>query len=80
MKHLSSIFKSLLILSSLLPSTAFAQVYELVTSAEQLKAGEQYLIVNAEYQKAISSAHKDAKNLPSTSVDIQGGIILTFDI
>lgn len=80
MKHFSSIFKSLLLLSSLLPSTAFAQVYELVTSAEQLKAGEQYLIVNAEYQKAISSAHKDAKNLPSTSVDIQGGIIREIGI
>lgn len=80
MKHFSSIFKSLLILSSLLPSTAFAQVYELVTSAEQLKAGEQYLIVNAEYQKAISSAHKDAKNLPSTSVDIQGGVIREIGI
>ena len=54
---------------------ASAQYYKIVTTADALIEGEQYLIVNTEYQQAISAAEKNAKNLPATPVEIEDGII-----
>lgn len=65
----------ILIFCGLISMNLSAQYYEIVTSEDALIEGEHYLIVNTEYKQAISSAEKNAKNLPATPVETADGII-----
>lgn len=56
-------------------TNASAQYYKLVTSETELIDGHQYLIVNTEFSKAISTVEKASNNLNATPVVINGGII-----
>ena len=75
MISLKTLRKIILFIGGLISMSMSAQYYELVTSEDALIEGEHYLIVNTEYKQAISSAEKNAKNLPATSVEIEDGVI-----
>ena len=71
-----NIFRTIIpILCGLISINVSAQYYKIVTSEDALIEGGHYLIVNTECQQAISSAEKDAKNLPATPVVIEDGIM-----
>ena len=71
-----NIFRTIIpILCGLISINVSAQYYKIVTSEDALIEGGHYLIVNTECQQAISSAEKNAKNLPATPVVIEDGII-----
>ena len=67
--------RSLLLLCCLIATNISAQYYEVVKDEAGLVEGGQYIIVNTEYGMAISTTEKNAKNLPSTPVTIEGDII-----
>lgn len=75
MKHRNIFRTILLFICGVISMNLSAQYYEIVTSEDALIEGEHYLIVNTEYQQAISVAEKSAKNLPATPVEIDAGII-----
>ena len=69
------LLRLLLSIAWVFSTNASAQYYKLVTSETELIDGHQYLIVNTEFSKAISTVEKAANNLNATPVVINGGII-----
>ncbi len=69
------LLRLLLSIAWVFSTNASAQYYKLVTSETELIDGHQYLIVNTEFSKAISTVEKAANNLNATPVVISGGII-----
>ncbi|MEE0805371.1 MAG: hypothetical protein U0L77_08115, partial [Prevotellamassilia sp.] len=69
------LLRLLLTISWIISANASAQYYKLVTSETELIDGHQYLIVNTEFSKAISTVEKAANNLNATPVIINGDII-----
>ena len=69
------LLRLLLSIAWVFSTNASAQYYKLVTSKTELIDGHQYLIVNTEFSKAISTVEKAAKNLNATPVVINGDII-----
>lgn len=69
------LLRLLLSIAWVLSTNASAQYYKLVTSETELIDGHQYLIVNTEFSKAISTVEKAANNLNATPVIINGDII-----
>ncbi len=69
------LLRLLLSIAWIISTNATAQYYKLVTSETELIDGHQYLIVNTEFSKAISTVEKAANNLNATPVVINGGII-----
>lgn len=69
------LLRLLLTISWIISANASAQYYKLVTSETELIDGHQYLIVNTEFSKAISTVEKAANNLNATPVVINGDII-----
>ena len=69
------LLRLLLSIAWVFSTNASAQYYKLVTSETELIDGHQYLIVNTEFSKAISTVEKAANNLNATPVVINGDII-----
>lgn len=69
------LLRLLLSIAWIISTNATAQYYKLVTSETELIDGNQYLIVNTEFSKAISTVEKTTKNLSATPVVINGDII-----